>query len=106
MATQLSDIKTIRGLTPFFIVDGFNFVDPACASYFLTHYHGDHTCGLHAAFDLGTIYCSEVTKRLVVRDMGVKDKLVVALPLDGSPVEIEGVAVTAMDANHCPGAIM
>ena len=47
-----------------------------------------------------------MTKRLVVRDMGVKDKLVVALPLDGRAVEIEGVAVTAMDANHCPGAIM
>ena len=63
MATQSGDIKLVRGIDPLFIVDGFNFVRPECAHYFLTHYHGDHTTGLHPAFDMGTIYCSLGTKR-------------------------------------------
>ena len=86
-------------------MDGFNYCREECNSYFLTHYHSDHTTGLHPAFDLGRIYCSEITKRLLVYDMGVAEKVVVALPMNET-TEVEGVAVTPLDANHCPGSVM
>ena len=105
MASQDADIKVVRGLTPCFIVDGFNYCREECNSYFLTHYHSDHTTGLHPAFDLGRIYCSETTKRLLVYDMGVAEKLVTALPMNEA-TEVEGVSVTPLDANHCPGSVM
>ena len=63
MASQVASIKRIQGTS--FIVDGFNFLDSNIKSYFLTHFHSDHYCGLHSGFDIGTIYCTEVTARLV-----------------------------------------
>ena len=75
MASQVAAIKRVKGVTPLLIVDGFNFCDPRCSSYFLTHYHADHTTGLHAAFDLGQVYCTEVTKRLLVHHKGVAEKV-------------------------------
>ena len=105
MASQDCDIKLLRGLTPAFIVDGFAYPRPECRSYFLTHYHSDHTVGLSPNFSGSTIYCSDVTAALVVHDLGVHPRWVSALPM-GTAVVIEGVEVTAIDANHCPGAIM
>ena len=64
MATQVSGIKRLRGF-PNFIVDGFNFLDRDVKSYFLTHFHSDHTCGLTSQFNIGTIYCSTRTASLV-----------------------------------------
>eukprot|EP00976_Prorocentrum_cordatum_P010137 203271-Prorocentrum_minimum.AAC.3 len=65
MATQISSLKRLRGFSNF-IVDGFNFLDSEVRSYFLTHFHSDHTCGLTSHFDSGTIYCSSMTASLVV----------------------------------------
>jgi ribonuclease BN (tRNA processing enzyme) len=48
-----------------FMVDGFAFTNPKCSTYFLTHYHSDHTVGLIRRFTAGTIYCSPVTCVLV-----------------------------------------
>eukprot|EP00040_Diaphanoeca_grandis_P001604 m.276223 g.276223 ORF g.276223 m.276223 type:complete len:306 (+) comp122765_c0_seq1:156-1073(+) len=105
MATQVASIKVVKGITPTFVVDGFNFVRTDCKSYFLTHYHGDHTTGLHAAFDVGLIYCSPITARLLTQDMRVAAKVVVELEMNETIV-IEGVHVTPLCANHCPGAVM
>jgi DNA cross-link repair 1A protein len=66
MATQISGIKRLRGF-PNFIVDGFNFLQPDVRSYFLTHFHSDHTCGLSSKFDIGTIYCCTTTAALVTQ---------------------------------------
>jgi len=49
MATQLGSIKRVRRF-PGFVVDGFNYQSPDVVAYFLTHFHADHTCGLHAGF--------------------------------------------------------
>ena len=82
MASQVADIKMVKGVQPCFIVDGFNFCVAACEHYFLTHYHSDHITGLSAAFDLGDIYCSAITARLLLHDKGVNEKIVKIVPLN------------------------
>lgn len=74
--------------------------------------HADHTSGLTSSWHSYTIYCSEVTRKLVIAKLGVKGELVVGLPLD-EPVTInldevgeETMTVTLIDANHCPGSVM
>ena len=76
MATQLGTIKRIKGF-PGFNVDGFNYQSPDVVAYFLTHFHSDHTCGLHAGFKgPAPIYCSPVTAALLTNVMGVKPSMV------------------------------
>ena len=48
MASQIEKIKWIENSK--FIVDGFNFQNPNCRHYFLSHYHSDHTTGLNKSF--------------------------------------------------------
>ena len=86
-------------------MDGFAFPSSKCSSYFLTHQHSDHTWGLRPSFSAGTIYCSEITAALVIGKMNIKPQFVHPLPLN-QPTLIEGVEVTLLDANHCPGAVM
>jgi hypothetical protein len=108
MATQLGSIKRVRRF-PGFVVDGFNYQSPDVVAYFLTHFHADHTVGLHAGFKgPAPIYCSAVTAALVTNVMGVKPSLVRAVPLNDT-VQVHtadgAVAfVTFLDANHCPGS--
>ncbi|KAF4672013.1 DNA cross-link repair 1A protein [Perkinsus chesapeaki] len=101
-------ITEVPGQTDAFIVDGFGVpvrLRNESQCYFLTHFHGDHTCGLTKGFSKGTIYCSKITAELVTKIIGVDQMRVVALEV-GQPVEIAGVQVTCLDANHCPGAVM
>uniref|UniRef100_A0A383V4K8 Metallo-beta-lactamase domain-containing protein n=1 Tax=Tetradesmus obliquus TaxID=3088 RepID=A0A383V4K8_TETOB len=102
MATQVEHIKWVPGTT--FIVDGFAFPSPRCTAYFLTHCHSDHTIGLRRDF-ASTIYCSPVSARLLAHDWGLRAPQVQVLQL-GQPLLLQGVTVTAIDANHCPGAVM
>lgn len=102
MANRIESVKWIPGTS--FMVDGFEFQNANCTHYFLTHYHSDHTIGLGRRFAAGRIYCSPVTARLLAHEMRLQSAICV-LPADES-VTIEGVRVTAMDANHCPGSIM
>ncbi|KAL3013444.1 hypothetical protein AAZX31_06G053900 [Glycine max] len=90
--------------TPF-RVDAFKYLRGDCSHWFLTHFHLDHYQGLTKSFNHGKIYCSSVTARLVNMNIGIPyDKLHV-LPLN-QKVEIAGVDVTCLDANHCPGSII
>ncbi|KAG2493449.1 hypothetical protein HYH03_008267 [Edaphochlamys debaryana] len=103
MATQVESIKWVPGTR--FLVDGFNFQSPRCTAYFLTHYHSDHYTGLNRRFSGSVIYCSRVTARLLRHERGLGPEVV--RPLDvGVPVLVEGVRVTPLDANHCPGSLM
>ncbi len=61
--------------------------------------------GLGSGFSAGTIYCSRVTANLLIRDMRVNPGCIQALPLD-TELCIEGISVTLIDANHCPGAVL
>lgn len=108
MATQLGSIKRVRKF-PGFVVDGFNYQTPDVCAYFLTHYHADHTCGLHAGFKgPAKIYCTEITAALITNVMGVKPQFVVPVPMHTEIVintaGRETAFVTFLDANHCPGS--
>ena len=108
MATQLGSIKRVRRF-PGFVVDGFNYQSPDVVAYFLTHFHADHTCGLHAGFKgPAPIYCTAVTAALLTNVMGVKPSLVCAVALNDT-VQVQtadgaNAFVTFLDANHCPGS--
>lgn len=87
--------------------------------YFLTHFHSgnlvlipDHLRGLHHSWNGGTIYTSEMTRRLIVTKYPDLEERVVSLELNQphwvstSKNGHEGVTVHLMDANHCPGSVM
>jgi DNA cross-link repair 1A protein len=75
-------------------------------AYFLSHFHSDHYIGLTSSWCHGPIYCSKVTANLVRQQLRVDLNLVVPLDFE-KKVEIpntQGVSVTMLPANHCPGS--
>jgi len=91
-----------------FIVDGFEWdlgEGERCVSWFLTHFHADHARGLTKGFDRGVVYASRVTTELVRRNVGVDASRLRALDI-GVTARVDGVDVTLLEANHCPGAVM
>lgn len=75
-------------------------------AYFLSHFHSDHYIGLTASWSHGPIYCSKVTGNLVRQQLRVDSKWVVDLDFE-QKTEVpgtEGVHVTMISANHCPGS--
>ena len=91
----------------FICVDAFRYgAVQGCNAYFLSHFHSDHYVGLTSSWCHGPIYCSKVTANLVKQQLRVDPKYVVALNFDDR-VEVpgtQGVAVTMIPANHCPGS--
>lgn len=50
-------------------VDTFSpltITSPQYSAFFVTHCHSDHLGGLSNTFDRGTVYCSEITKILLL----------------------------------------
>ncbi|CAL9237070.1 unnamed protein product [Arabidopsis halleri] len=90
--------------TPF-RVDAFKYLTRDCCHWFLTHFHLDHYQGLTKSFSHGKIYCSLVTAKLVNMKIGIPWERLQVLDL-GQKVNIAGIDVTCVDANHCPGSIM
>ncbi|KAK0751666.1 DNA repair metallo-beta-lactamase-domain-containing protein [Schizothecium vesticola] len=91
----------------FICVDAFRYgAVEGCKAYFLSHFHSDHYIGLTANWTHGPIYCSKVTGSLVKTQLKTAAQYVVELEFDEKvPVPgIEGVSVTMIDANHCPGS--
>eukprot|EP00898_Chlorokybus_atmophyticus_P005360 jgi/Chlat1/5825/Chrsp4S06177 len=92
------------------VVDGFRHAHAAAAGtasglvYFLSHFHSDHYEGISDTWQRGPIYCSAITAKLLARNLGVRPEFIHALPLDEG-VDVDGVGVTLVDANHCPGAV-
>ncbi|KAF2750938.1 DRMBL-domain-containing protein [Sporormia fimetaria CBS 119925] len=75
-------------------------------AYFLSHFHSDHYIGLTSSWSHGPIYCSKVTGNLVRQQLRVDPKWVVDLDFE-EKTEVpgtEGVFVTMISANHCPGS--
>ncbi|KAH0533907.1 hypothetical protein FGG08_007477, partial [Glutinoglossum americanum] len=95
-------------LPGFFIcVDAFRYGAVAgCKAYFLSHFHSDHYIGLTASWCHGPIYCSRVTGNLVRQQLRVDPKWVVDVEFEKKIVvpDTDGVEVTMIDANHCPGS--
>lgn len=88
-------------------VDAFRYgAVQGCEAYFLSHFHSDHYIGLTANWRHGPIYCSHVTANLVRQQLRVDPKWVVDLEWE-EETEIpgtDGVNVTMIPANHCPGS--
>lgn len=88
-------------------VDAFRYgAVQGCRAYFLSHFHSDHYIGLTANWTHGPIYCSKVTGSLVKSQLKTAEKFVVELEFEQKvPVPgTEGVLVTMIPANHCPGS--
>ena len=88
-------------------VDAFRYgAVQGCNAYFLSHFHSDHYVGLTSSWCHGPIYCSKVTANLVKQQLRVDPKWVVPLEFENK-VDVpgtQGVAVTMLPANHCPGS--
>ncbi|KAI1177547.1 DRMBL-domain-containing protein [Nemania sp. FL0916] len=91
----------------FICVDAFRYgAVQGCNAYFLSHFHSDHYIGLTANWSHGPIYCSRVTGSLVKSQLKTAAKYVKVLDFEET-VEVpgtEGVTVTMIPANHCPGS--
>jgi DNA cross-link repair 1A protein len=61
--------------------------------------------GLTRGFRHGKVYCSLITARLVNMRIGLSWDQLHVLPLN-ERVNVDGVYVTAIDANHCPGSVI
>jgi len=72
----------------------------------------DHLKGLSNQWVQGKIYCSYISKLLIVDRFPALKDFVIDLELDEEhwiyidAEKKEGVSVVLMDANHCPGAVM
>lgn len=90
-------------------VDAFRYgAVESCQAYFLSHFHSDHYMGLTSSWRHGPIYCSKVTGNLVRQQLKVDPHWVVDLDFE-QQTEIpgtDGVQVTMIDANHCPGSAL
>lgn len=91
------EYKIVKGTK--FAVDAFRFgsIDTV-TNYFLTHFHSDHYVGLKKDF-AHPIYMSTITANLVRKIIKVQEEFIHAVELN-SPVVIDGVEVTALDANQ------
>ncbi|CAN0918343.1 DNA cross-link repair 1A protein [Linum grandiflorum] len=88
-----------------FRVDAFKYLRGDCAHWFLTHFHMDHYQGLTRSFCHGKVYCSLITAKLVNTKIGIPWEKLEILPLN-QKISIDGINVTCLDANHCPGSII
>jgi hypothetical protein len=83
---------------------------PHLTHYFLTHAHRDHTKNLDSTWSNGPIFCSSITKQLVISLMQVDEEILHELEFETTHVmkldDSETFNVTLIDANHCPGAVM
>ncbi|SCV70881.1 BQ2448_3643 [Microbotryum intermedium] len=96
--------KWVEGLQ--ITVDAFRYnAIQGCKAYFLTHAHSDHYQNLSASWDYGPIYCSVTTANLIKLKLGVKDEFLKPLPMNET-VNVHGIDVTLIDANHCPGSVL
>ncbi|KAH8306380.1 hypothetical protein KR018_009636, partial [Drosophila ironensis] len=95
--------KVVEGTS--FCVDGFQFgYIPGVTHYFLTHYHADHYIGLTKNFSY-PLYMSPITARMVRLFKGIDDVFIREIDVDQT-IRVDDVEVTAIEANHCPGAVM
>ncbi len=89
------------------LIDGFKFKSDEYRYYGLTHWHSDHYGGLNKNWKFGPIFATETTINLAVECLKIERNHFRTLFLNKrTEVDDTGVFLTALDANHCPGACM
>lgn len=96
------------------MVDDFDFCKEYAKNtfvHFLSHFHTDHYIGLSSLWDFSEkIYCSALTRKLVLHKFPKQETRVIALELDKQHVipltTSLSVSVWLFDAHHIPGAVM
>ena len=95
--------KIIQGTS--LAVDAFCYGDlPGVQYYLLSHFHYDHYHGLSRTWSK-RIVCTPVTKRLLLSKLKVQESLIITISVDET-LKLGECLVTALEANHCPGAVM
>eukprot|EP01112_Ceratiomyxa_fruticulosa_P019844 TRINITY_DN6591_c1_g1_i1.p1 TRINITY_DN6591_c1_g1~~TRINITY_DN6591_c1_g1_i1.p1 ORF type:complete len:113 (-),score=10.17 TRINITY_DN6591_c1_g1_i1:430-768(-) len=80
--------------------------------FFLSHMHTDHLNGLTNTWNLGTIYCSVITRKLLLHKFELPPGRVVGLEVNSTTLlyldssKKVALCVTLIDANHSPGSVM
>ncbi len=75
----------------------------------LSHFHRDHMAGLDSGWCKGALLCSEATANLLSALEDVpRANLIVIRPDETMEFRVAGepLRITALEANHCPGALM
>lgn len=86
-------------------VDAFSYGSiPGISNYLLSHFHYDHYMGMSRKWS-GRILCSSITARLAMSKFKLSEKLFLTIEPEEERV-LDGVLITALDANHCPGSLM
>ena len=86
-------------------VDAFNYGSiPGVSNYLLSHFHYDHYIGMSRKWT-GRVVCSSATARLAMSKFKLPESLFLTIEPEEERV-VDGVLVTALDANHCPGSLM
>lgn len=78
--------------------------------YFLTHWHSDHYYGISNTWKRGPIYCSHITRNLMLCKYPKLEPLITGLDLD-TPQTIKlspglSMEVRLFDSNHIAGSVM
>jgi Cft2 family RNA processing exonuclease len=77
--------------------------------FLFSHFHRDHMVGLTRGWSRGPLLCSPVSASLLaVIERVPRRNLLVIEPEETKELSVGGrtVRVTALDANHCPGALI
>ncbi|ODV94612.1 hypothetical protein PACTADRAFT_50483 [Pachysolen tannophilus NRRL Y-2460] len=102
-----NNLKSLTtNFTTKFAVDAFNYrKHDDIVNYFLSHFHSDHYMGITKNWSNGIIYCSNITKKLLILKFKVNEEIIKSLEFD-VPYQIPDtdIQVTLIDANHCPGS--
>ncbi|SOV19957.1 DNA repair metallo-beta-lactamase protein, putative [Plasmodium sp. gorilla clade G2] len=75
-----------------------------CRIFFLTHFHADHYTNINKYFN-ENVFCSQITKKLLVNIIEVNDKYVHNLKIN-KIYYLFNFKVAFIDANHCPGSVI
>ncbi|SOV83807.1 DNA repair metallo-beta-lactamase protein, putative [Plasmodium sp. gorilla clade G3] len=75
-----------------------------CRIFFLTHFHADHYTNINKYFN-ENVFCSQITKKLLVNIIEVQDKYVHDLKIN-KIYYLFNFKVAFIDANHCPGSVI
>ena len=96
----------MNSIFPGIVVDQFSFRLQTETAFLLTHWHKDHLKGLTYKWNKGIIYCSEITRDILLRARPYINSSQVIGMIPYKSYFIHGVEVIMMDSHHMIGGAM